>query len=148
MSQCPDKTFSHDFIVCLFTMLAHSVLFDNAINLLEEILSIRQETFVLESIPSYDSLMQNFSVRQLTHFCRALSLLIFEPEDRLIIEGTSMIKSLELLQLRRDRMAKLDNQVEKNQSYVRLFVCSNTWVSSDRLVFVNRSSRCLRWFLD
>lgn len=113
-----DNIFSDKELIFLFTLLYHSSVFDNAINLLEEILASRSETFLLGSIPDLFSLLNKFSVRQLAHFCRALSLLLFEPEDRLIMEGSQNLKSLDLLHLRRDRMVKMASKVEKNQFLV------------------------------
>jgi hypothetical protein len=54
----------------------------------------------------------------LAHFCRILALLVFEPEDRQLLESPAVLKSLELLQLRRDRAARAgrDATVEMNQS--------------------------------
>lgn len=98
-------------------------MFDDTMNLLEEILASREETFSLLLIPNFFSLVDSFSSRQLAHFCRILSLVLFEPEDRQIMEGSQILKSLELLQLRRNRMAKnSSNVVERNQSLVRVLI--------------------------
>ena len=98
-------------------------MFDDTMNLLEEILASREETFSLLLIPNFFSLVDSFSSRPLSHFCRILSLVLFEPEDRQIMEGSQILKSLELLQLRRNRMAKnSSNVVERNQSLVRVLI--------------------------
>jgi hypothetical protein len=106
-------------IVYLFTLLSHSCVFENSINLLEEVLSSRIETFDLSLVPDLYSLLSKFSCRQMAHFCRVLSLTVFESEDRLIMEGSHVLRSLELIQLRRDRMAKTNCIVERNQCLVR-----------------------------
>jgi hypothetical protein len=82
-----DQIFDSQHIVFFFTLLHHHSVFENAMNLLEEVLSSRLETFNLSLIPRIYSLISNFSVRQFAHFCRVLSLVIFEPEDRQIMEG-------------------------------------------------------------
>lgn len=114
-----DRVFDTEQMVFLFTMLHHQSLFDNAMNLLEEILASREDTFQLSSIPDFYGLIGKFSARQLAHFCRVLSLVLFEPEDRHVMEGTHVLHSTELLQLRRNRMAKnCGASVERNQSLV------------------------------
>jgi hypothetical protein len=113
-----EHAFGWEHIVFLFTLLSHQCVFENTMNLLEEILSVRVETFNLALIPNLYNLLDNFSTRQLVHFCRVLSLVLFEPEDRQIMEGSHVLRSLELLQLRRERMAKMSNTVERNQSLV------------------------------
>jgi len=105
-------------ITFLFTMLSHSSIFDVVMSLLEEILASRLETYSLSLIPFAFSLIENFTTRQLGHFCRVLSLVLFEPEDRQIMENTHTLRSLELLQMRRDRMARVQNVAENNQFFV------------------------------
>lgn len=113
-----EHIFSNDHIIFLFTLLSHQSVFENTMNLLEEILSARIDTFSLALIPNFYSLVNKFNARQLAHFCRVLSLVLFEPEDRQIMEGAHILRSVELLQLRRDRMAKINNIVERNQSMI------------------------------
>jgi hypothetical protein len=106
-----------------FTLLSHSSIYDNVLLFLEELLILRDDTFSLASIPSFFSLVRSFSSKQLILFCRLLSLLIFEPEDRHIMEGIEMLKSLELLSLRRNRNILITKNnlltIEKNQNLVR-----------------------------
>ena len=75
-------------------------------------------TFFLGNVPDLYSLWQGFNCRQLAHFCRILALLVFEPEDRQLLESPAVLKSLELLQLRRNRAARAgrDSTVDMNQS--------------------------------
>lgn len=114
-----ENVFGKNHITFLFTLLKHQSVFENTMNLLEEILAVRVETFSLALIPNFYDLVASLSTRHLAHFCRVLSLVLFEPEDRQIMEGSHVLRSLELLQLRRDRMAKVSNIVERNQSLVR-----------------------------
>ena len=102
-----ERVFDQNHVVFLFTMLAHRSVFENSVSLLEEILAVRIETFSLALVPELYSLITKFTARQLAHFCRVLSLVLFEPEDRQIMEGSQVLRSLDLLQLRRDRMAKV-----------------------------------------
>lgn len=51
-----------------------------AVNLAEEVLAIRQETWKVHDIPNFTSLVCNFSSRQLASFCRVLAMVVFEPE--------------------------------------------------------------------
>lgn len=116
-----DTYFSADQMVFFFTLLHHQSVFDNSMSLLEEILAQREDTFQLSLIPDFYELVQKFSARQLAHFCRLLSLVLFEPEDRHIMDGTHVLHSTELLQLRRNRLSKnCGAVVERNQSLVRL----------------------------
>lgn len=114
-----DLFFTNQHIIFLFTLLSHHSVFDNVMNTLEELLAVREDTFSLVTIPRFYSLVRDFSARHLAHFCRVLSLVVFEPEDRQIMEGTQVIKSTELLQLRRNRMSRNSvGMVERNQNLV------------------------------
>lgn len=115
-----EKVYDNSHIVFLFTLLVHQPVFDNTMNLLEEILAFRIETFSLALIPNLFQLLGKLPPRQLAHFCRVLSLVLFEPEDRQIMDGSQVLRSIELLQLRRNRMTKsCSGIVEQNQSLVR-----------------------------
>lgn len=114
-----NKLFSDQFIVFLFTLLTHQSVFDNTMNLLEELLATKDDIFCLALIPDVQTLLTKFSARHFAHFCRVLSLVLFEPEDRQMMEGSHVVRSMELLQLRRNRMAKTSNgKVERNQSLI------------------------------
>lgn len=56
------------------------VSFCAAVNLAEEVLAIRQETWKVHDVPNFTSLVCNFSSRQLASFCRVLAMVVFEPE--------------------------------------------------------------------
>jgi len=135
-----------DFLPFLFTLLSHDSVFDCTATLIEEILSLQSHappptptgneeepidseyrsmnhmtpvsTFFLGNVPDLYQLWRGFNCRQLAHFCRILALLVFEPEDRQLLESPALLKSLELLQLRRDRAARAgrDSTVDMNQS--------------------------------
>lgn len=140
-STLPERYFDNQHIIFLFTMLHFPSTFENAINLLEEILALQEHTFSLASIPRFYSLVRGFHSRHLAHFCRILSLVVFEPEDRHIMEGSHVLRSLDLLHLRRSRMARgVSCNVDKNQNLVgwicyffivvvheSLFVCNDLW---------------------
>ena len=51
-------------------------------------------------------------------FCRVLALLLFEPEERQMMESTRTLKSVELLSVRRNRMARPDTPIDRNQALV------------------------------
>jgi hypothetical protein len=115
-----DNFFTGQHLVFFFTLLSHSGIFENVMNILEELLATREDTFSLASIPRFYELVRGLSARHLAHFCRVLSLLIFEPEDRQIMEGTHVLRSVELLALRRNRMSRTSvGMVERNQNLVR-----------------------------
>jgi hypothetical protein len=136
-----------EFLPFLFTLLSHDSCFDGAAALIEEILSLQSHsspqpapeeddvaenlpgyqptvrvshptTFFLGNVPDLYKLWSGFSCRQLAHFCRVLALLVFEPEDRQLLESPAVLKSIELLQLRRNRAARAgrDSTVDLNQS--------------------------------
>ncbi|VEU33346.1 unnamed protein product [Pseudo-nitzschia multistriata] len=75
-------------------------------------------TFFLGNVPDLYALWGGFNCRQLAQFCRILALLIFEPEDRQLLESPVVLKSLELLALRKARAARSgrDSTVDLNQS--------------------------------
>jgi hypothetical protein len=85
-----DSVFSDQHLAFLFTLLHHEYVFENTMNLLEEVLAVRQETFCLSQVPGLYSLLDGFSARRLAHFCRVLALLLFEPEDRQIMENAQV----------------------------------------------------------
>ena len=130
-----------DFLPFLFTLLSHEHCFDTASDLIEEIISAMASchhravevsggshamlhqtplTFYLGHVPDLYSLWRNFSCRQLARFCRILALLIFEPEDRQLLESPSVLKSIDLLRLRRSRAVRagMDSTVDLNQAIV------------------------------
>ena len=113
-----DQAFSDDHVIFLFSLLSSNSLFESVMVLLEEVLAGKKDTFCLSKVPKFFDLVKSFSIRKLTQFCRLLSLVLFEPEDRQIMEGSHVLGSLELLQLRKDRMDKLSNIVERNQSLI------------------------------
>lgn len=114
-----ETIFENKDIVFYFSILNYQSLFDNTMNLLEDILASRDETFSLLNIPNFYSMVDKFSSRQLAHFCRVLSLVLFEPEDRQIMGGSQVLRSVDLLLLRRNRIAKNSSGiVERNQSLV------------------------------
>jgi len=136
-----------EFLPFLFTLLSHDSCFDGAATLIEEIVSLQlnaspqpaqaeedvavqlpghyptarvppPSTFFLGNVPDLYKLWRGFSCRQLAHFSRILALLIFEPEDRQLLESPAVLKSIELLQLRRNRAARAgrDSTIDLNQS--------------------------------
>jgi hypothetical protein len=136
-----------DFLPFLFTLLSHDSCFDGAAALIEEILSLQSHsspqpspedenqaeslsgyqaserislptTFFLGNVPNLYKLWGGFNCRQLAHFCRIIALLVFEPEDRQLLESPAVLKSIELLQLRRNRAARAgrDSTVDMNQA--------------------------------
>ncbi|XP_024395590.1 uncharacterized protein [Physcomitrium patens] len=70
------------FVVKLFDMMRLHNTFDNAVNLAEEVLAIRQDTWPVQGVPNLTSLVSNFSSRQLASFCRVLAMVVFEPEEQ------------------------------------------------------------------
>ena len=136
-----------EFLPFLFSLLTHDSCFDGAAALIEEILSLQSHsppqpaaegdditgtppgyqatirstpptTFFLGNVPDLYKIWGGFSCRQLAQFCRILALLVFEPEDRQLLESPAVLKSIELLQLRRNRAARAgrDSTVDMNQA--------------------------------
>ena len=110
-------------LVFLFNLLIYSSVFENALHLIEEILATRSEVFSLRMIPNFHNILKVLNTRQLSHFCRVLALLLFEPEDRQILEGAQTLKSFDLLQLRRDKLSRPSYTVERNQSLIVEMPC-------------------------
>jgi hypothetical protein len=118
-----DSMFSTTHIVFLFNLLNYPSVFENSLNLIEEILATRTDIFNLRLVPNLHNIIKSFTTRQLSHFCRALALLLFEPEDRQILEGSQSLKALDLLQLRRDKLSRPSHVVERNQSLIIEMPC-------------------------
>ncbi|RYH17059.1 hypothetical protein EON65_29170, partial [archaeon] len=123
-----EQFFDDSLIATLMTYLSHKQIFDHTMNLLEEILAIRHETFPLSAVPDFTQLVEGFSSPQLSHFCRILSLVVFEPEDRQLLDnaaqGQQAPKSFEVLILRQRRMSRNASLVlEQNQCLVIELPC-------------------------
>ncbi|GMH76702.1 hypothetical protein TL16_g07168 [Triparma laevis f. inornata] len=106
------------FLIYLFTMTSHSCIFECTVGLIEEILSLLPPTnlFDVSEVPAFYDLLSNLSCKQMGHFCRVMALLVFEPEDRVLMESSTALKSMSLLQLRRDRTSRGSTNIDKNQS--------------------------------
>lgn len=76
----------------LLSLLSHKTLFDCTISVLEEILSSPNmvDTFDLTSLRGANELFESFSTKQLVLMCRVLSLVLFEPEDRMAMESATV----------------------------------------------------------
>ncbi|GMH94544.1 hypothetical protein TrST_g12621 [Triparma strigata] len=109
---------SKHFLIYLFTMISHSCIFECTVGLIEEILSLLPPTnlFDVSEVPAFYDLLENLSCKQMGHFCRVMALLAFEPEDRVLMESSTALKSMSLLQLRRDRTSRGSTTIDKNQS--------------------------------
>jgi hypothetical protein len=113
----PDRFFSLQHISFFITLLHHTTVFECAAAVVEEILTCREDPFPLYIVPNLFGLLKGLSSRHLAHFCRVISLTIFEPEDRHILEGTHSVRAMELLRMRRTRAFRSSNLVvEKNQN--------------------------------
>ncbi len=60
-----DRVATRTHIIFLFTMLQHTCVFENSMNLLEEILAVRNEAFSLADIPKFYEMVEKFTTRQL-----------------------------------------------------------------------------------
>ena len=118
-----ETIFNMSHIIFLFNLLVYSSVFENALHLIEEILATRTEVFSLRMVPNLHNILKVLNTRQLAHFCRVLALLLFEPEDRQILEGAQTLKSFDLLQLRRDKLSRPSYTVERNQSLIVEMPC-------------------------
>ncbi|CAM9848504.1 unnamed protein product, partial [Laminaria digitata] len=113
-----EKLGSPELILYLLTMMAHQGVFDLAVGLVEEILAVKSSTYFLGEVPRLHSLVENMTSQQLAHFSRVLALLVFEPEYRQLMESAHVLRSMELLQLRRDRVVRADSVIDKNQALI------------------------------
>jgi hypothetical protein len=115
----PDLAFrlsSEALVLWLFGMLWKAPLFDHAVGLIEELLADQPQTLDLALVPDLQPLLLSLSLRQLAHLCRVLALLVFEPEDRHMMESSKVLRSVEILQLRRDRMVCINPAIDRNQA--------------------------------
>eukprot|EP00968_Pinguiococcus_pyrenoidosus_P023589 scaffold3887_cov214-Pinguiococcus_pyrenoidosus.AAC.3 len=99
-----------------FSLMGRKALFDSAASIIEELLAVNPCLFRLDDVPRLDDIISSFSCRQLAIFCRVLALLIYDPEDRQMLESAKVVKSHALLQLRRDRVSRTSAIVEANQA--------------------------------
>ena len=116
----PSDYISKHFLIYLFTMASHSCIFEGVVGLIEEVLSLLPAAglFDVSEVPEFYSLLRGLNCRQMGHFCRVMALLVFEPEDRVLMESSTVLKSLSLLQLRRDRTSRASTTIDKNQSII------------------------------
>jgi len=113
-----DIVMSNEIILKLFTMLGHTSIQENTMNLLEEVLAGRKATFPLELVSNLHSLINNMPPRQLAHFCRILAVILFEPEDRMIMDSPYTLQGHGILKLRRNRLSRSGRLVEINQTLI------------------------------
>ncbi len=102
----------------LFSLASIPYVFDNAVTLLEELLATQSSTFLLDSVPQIAELLQSLDSRRLAHFCRVLALLVFDPEDRQLMENCTVLHSMDLLQMRRNRVYSAGSAVDRNQAII------------------------------
>lgn len=86
---------------------------------IEEVLAFRFASINLHLVPNIREIVENFNVYHFCHFTRILSLLLFEPEDRFILQENNQLLSFMLLRVRRDRCGRRDSVVDANQVWVR-----------------------------
>ncbi len=109
---------SKDFIHFLLSLMSIPYVFDNAVALVEEVLATQSTTFLLDSVPRITELLQSLDSRQLAHFCRVLSLLVFDSEDRQLMESNTVLHSMDLLQMRRNRVYSAGSVVDRNHAVI------------------------------
>ncbi len=109
---------SKDFIHFLLSLMSISFVFDNAVALVEEVLATQKTTFLLDSVPRIAELLQSLDSRQLAHFCHVLALLVFDSEDRQLIESSTVLHSMDLLQMRRNRVYSAGIVVDRNHAVI------------------------------
>ncbi len=106
------------FIHSLFSLMSIPCVFDNTVSLMEEVLATQSKAFLLDSVPQIAELLQSLDCHQLAHFCRVLSLLVFDPEDRQLMESSAVLHSMDLLQMRRNRVYSAGSAVDRNQAII------------------------------
>jgi hypothetical protein len=111
-----------ELCACLFDLLGHRRTFEPACALMEELLSSHSSTLDLGRVPHLTATLLALNPRQLAQFCRVIALLIFQPEDRRLLESTKTLKSLSLLKLRRDRYATSNSMIDRNQASLIVFI--------------------------
>ena len=82
----------------------------------QEVLTVRVRALRIDEVDGFETMVLSLSHRRLCFFCRILSLIVFAPEERMLNDRAPdhVIKSLELLQLRRDRLVTTDTAVDSN----------------------------------
>lgn len=107
---------SDEVVVVFFQLLRHRCFFDGAAAVLEDLLGDRAETFFMGRVRDLRGILLSLSLRQLAHFCRVLALLVFDQEDRSLMEAGHAMQSLEILQMRRDRLYRPNPTLDRNQA--------------------------------
>ncbi len=92
--------------------------FDNAVALVEDVLATQPTTFSLDSVPRIAELLQSLDSRQLAHFCRVLALLVLDSKDRQFMESSTVLHSMDLLQMRRNRVYSAGSVVDRNHAVI------------------------------
>ncbi len=109
---------SDEHVCFLFRLLECNSVFEHAINLLEEVLAVKSELFSLEKVPNFFRLTKSLTLRQLSHFCKILGLLLFEPEEKAIADGSLVMRGVDLVTLRHERLLRPNSVLEKNQTLI------------------------------
>ncbi len=109
---------SKDFIHSLFSLMSIPCVFDNAVALVEDVLATQPTTFSLDSVPRIAELLQSLDSRQLAHFCRVLALLVLDSKDRQFMESSTVLHSMDLLQMRRNRVYSAGSVVDRNHAVI------------------------------
>jgi len=90
-----------EFMTFLFVeLMSQKHTFDNAVGLIEEIVTVKETVLNLSTIPNLTTIVSNFTTRQLAFFCRILSLVIFEPHK--FFTDPHTVKSLDLLRYKKN----------------------------------------------
>lgn len=100
----------------LFDMMRHKNLFEACVCVLEELLAVTDETFNLAEVPNLYELIESLDRTELVSFCRVLSLVIFEPEDKGNVESLKILQPSELLSMRKSLSGSAVKATDKNHA--------------------------------
>lgn len=105
-----------NLIAYLFSLLTCKDLFEITLGVIEEVLAVRKSAFDLSKVDGFQTLVNEMPARSLARFCRVLALLLFEPEDRDMMESSATIKSHALLKIRKRRLLRLNHTIDRNHA--------------------------------
>lgn len=102
-------------ISLLFETMRHKALFADSICVVEELLAVAEETFSLTEVEGFDDLVQSLSQSELASLCRALAMVVYEPEKN-HVESLKIFKSSELLEMRKSLSGSSVKNTDKNHA--------------------------------
>ncbi|CCI39546.1 unnamed protein product [Albugo candida] len=128
------------FVAYIFHFLDSDALYQPVFMLLELVFAVRKNPFDLCSVPNFNTLIHSLPSHRFASFCRILGLILVDPRDRQLMENPNKVRSIEWLRLRRRRLLRIKNVIDRNHALIY-----NSSLTIQRVLLVLKA-QC--WFTD